>query len=155
MDLENITLGQAFIYITCAITVISTLKNAWTIGKKGQSAILKPAMDKIEELTKEKDKTTSALKNIDNNLEKINENILETHTKLEETNQHIKNSNLEYCKNFLINAFSQVEEAAASNREVPAYLKRRIYDEFEHYTKLGGNSYVKSEFDALKERKLI
>lgn len=61
--------------------------------------------------------------------------------------QQIKNVDLENCKNFLVTFLASCDRGEAHDQiEV-----ERFYEEYEHYTKLGGNSYIRDKVDKLKK----
>lgn len=57
----------------------------------------------------------------------------------------------EATKNFLVSVLSDVEKGLALD-EVE---RERFYEEYEHYQKIGGNSYIKRKVEELKEKKLL
>lgn len=58
----------------------------------------------------------------------------------------IKKTDLENCKNFLVSFLAKVEwDTVADEIE-----KQRFWEEYQHYTESGGNSYIKEKVNKLK-----
>ena len=55
------------------------------------------------------------------------------------------------CKNFLVARLSEVEKGIPMD-EIEL---ERFWEQYEHYSKHGGNSYIKNKVDDLKERGLL
>ena len=51
------------------------------------------------------------------------------------------------CKNFLVRFLADVEQ----NNTIDEVEKERFYEEYKHYTDLGGNSYIKDKVEKLKK----
>lgn len=60
--------------------------------------------------------------------------------------RRIDDVDLANCKNFLVSALKDIETGAADEIE-----KERFYEQYEHYTANGGNSYIKSKVEKLKK----
>ncbi len=58
---------------------------------------------------------------------------------------------LENCKNFLVTFIAEVGRGEPKDETE----MQRFWEEYEHYQKLGGNSYIKARVADLKERKLL
>ena len=58
---------------------------------------------------------------------------------------------LESCKNFLVRFLSDVEKGVAIDEIQTA----RFWEEYEHYEKQGGNSYIHQKVEKLKAKNLI
>ena len=58
---------------------------------------------------------------------------------------------IENCKNYLVTFLA---EAARGEIKDETELQR-FWEEYEHYQKLGGNSYIKNKVEELKGRKLL
>jgi len=50
------------------------------------------------------------------------------------------------CKNYLVTFLSDVEK----DERIDEIEKERFYEQYEHYTKQGGNSYIKHKVEKLK-----
>ena len=58
----------------------------------------------------------------------------------------MKELDLETCKNFLVRCIADIERGdKMSETEV-----ERFWEQYEHYTKQGGNSYIKEKVEKLK-----
>lgn len=69
---------------------------------------------------------------------------------IEELRDKIEDVDLATCKNFLVSEISYLEK-----NPLDEIAKERFYEQYEHYLKVGGNSYIKSRVEALqKEGKL-
>lgn len=51
------------------------------------------------------------------------------------------------CKNFLVRFLADVEQ----ENKIDEVEKERFYEVYEHYTKLGGNSYIHDKVEKLKK----
>ena len=58
----------------------------------------------------------------------------------------IDNVDLNATKNFLVRSLADVERHG-----IDQVTKLRFYEQYEHYQKLGGNSYIKDEIERLKK----
>ena len=61
-------------------------------------------------------------------------------------NNKIDNVDMNSTKNFLVRCIADMER-----HEIDQVTKMRFYEQFEHYQKLGGNSYITSEVERLKK----
>lgn len=50
----------------------------------------------------------------------------------------------EQCKNYLIQCFHE-------SRELSEFEKQRVHEVYQHYRELGGNSYIKEEFEKMQD----
>ena len=57
----------------------------------------------------------------------------------------------EACKNYLVTLLSDVERG----KTLDEIEKERFYEEYEHYIKHGGNSYIKSKVERMKNENKI
>ena len=58
---------------------------------------------------------------------------------------------LENCKNFLVTNIAEIGRGEMKDETE----LQRFWEEYEHYQKLGGNSYIKNKVEELKGRKLL
>lgn len=58
---------------------------------------------------------------------------------------------LDNCKNYLVQAISKAESGA----ELSDVERERYFENYDTYTKLGGNSYIHTETEKLKKEGLI
>lgn len=61
-------------------------------------------------------------------------------------NKKIDDVDLNATKNFLVRCLADVERHGIDD-----VTKMRFYEQYEHYTKLGGNSYILSEVERFKK----
>ena len=64
----------------------------------------------------------------------------------EPINKKIDNVDLNATKNFLVRCLADIERHGIDD-----VTKMRFYEQYEHYGKMGGNSYIKSEVERLKK----
>lgn len=62
--------------------------------------------------------------------------------------EEINQLQLDNCKNYLVQAIAKVE----SGQDLSPVEKERYFENYDTYVKLGGNSYIHSETERLKER---
>lgn len=53
---------------------------------------------------------------------------------------------MQSCKNFLVQFLSNIEKGMT----IDEIQKQRFWEQYEHYIKIGGNSYIKSKVDQFK-----
>lgn len=61
-------------------------------------------------------------------------------------NKKIDDVDLNATKNFLVRCLADIEKHGIDD-----VTKMRFYEQLEHYEKMGGNSYIKSEVERLKK----
>ena len=83
----------------------------------------------------------SALKEKFDELEKTNKEIL----------KRLDAVDIENCKNFLVTFLAEVSRGEMKDETE----LQRFWEEYEHYQKLGGNSYIRNKVEELKGRKLL
>lgn len=54
---------------------------------------------------------------------------------------------MENCKNFLVSRISEME----SGKKLDKVVEERFWENYDHYTKLGGNSYIHTAVENLKK----
>jgi len=69
----------------------------------------------------------------------------------EPINKRMDEIDMNATKNYLVQALTDIDR----NGFVDGVSKARLYEQYEHYQKLGGNSYIKDEFDRLKKQNKI
>lgn len=82
----------------------------------------------------------SATKWLNSCLKLINDNIDALSNKIDDVDMNT-------CKNFLVRFLADVEQGNV----IDEIEKERFYEEYKHYTDLGGNSYIKEKVDKLKK----
>lgn len=87
-------------------------------------------------LTKTKSWLKDALKD---EFEPINKNINEMRTDIQQVD-------LNACKNFLVRSLGDVEKGVPMDE----IEKERLWEQYEHYQKIGGNSYIKRKIEQLQ-----
>lgn len=73
-------------------------------------------------------------------LNPINDNINNLSNKID-------TADMNATKNFLVRFLADVEQG----NEIDEIEKERFYEEYKHYTDLGGNSYIKDKVEKLKK----
>lgn len=58
---------------------------------------------------------------------------------------------LSQCKNFLVRFLADIEQG----NKIDEVEKERAYEVYEHYTKIGGNSYIHSKWVKLMEERKV
>lgn len=69
----------------------------------------------------------------------------------EPINKRMDEIDMNATKNYLVQTLTDIDR----NGFVDGVSKARLYEQYEHYQKLGGNSYIKDEFDRLKKQNKI
>ena len=67
--------------------------------------------------------------------------------KQDDLKEEINQLQLDNCKNYLVQAIAKVE----SGQDLSPVEKERYFENYDTYVKLGGNSYIHSETERLKE----
>ena len=70
-----------------------------------------------------------------------------TNKKLDNLDAKIGDVDMSQCKNFLVRFLADVEQ----DKVIDEVEKERFYETYEHYTKLGGNSYIHDKVEHLKK----
>lgn len=70
-----------------------------------------------------------------------------TNDKIDNLETKLVNVDLNQCKNFLVRFLADVEEG----NHIDEVEKERFYETYEHYTGLGGNSYIHDKVEKLKK----
>ena len=55
---------------------------------------------------------------------------------------------MENCKNFLVSRISEME----SGKKLDKVVEERFWENYDHYTQLGGNSYIHTAVENLKKQ---
>lgn len=74
----------------------------------------------------------------------IMENTKPINGRLDEIEANINKIDREQCKSFLTQYLNV-------NHELKETEKQRIYEVYQHYRELGGNSYIKEEFERMQD----
>ena len=66
--------------------------------------------------------------------------------KIEAMERRIADVDMQTCKNYLVVRIAEIE-----NGKVPQEVeKERFYEQYEHYIKIGGNSYIRKKVEQLE-----
>lgn len=68
--------------------------------------------------------------------------------KIDTLESKLNSVDMESCKNFLVRFLSDVEKGV----DIDEIERERFWEEYEHYQKIGGNSYIKKKVEKLKDR---
>ena len=71
--------------------------------------------------------------------------------KKKDLDEKIDEVQMDNCKNYLVQAIAKIE---AGGKLSPVEMER-YYENYDTYTKLGGNSYIHSETEKLKKEGLL
>lgn len=71
--------------------------------------------------------------------------------KQDEILKRLDSVDLENCKNFLVTFLAEVGRGELKEETE----LQRFWEEYEHYQKLGGNSYIKNKVEELKGKKYL
>lgn len=71
--------------------------------------------------------------------------------KQDEILKRLDSVDIENCKNYLVTFLAEVSRGEVKDETE----MQRFWEEYEHYQKLGGNSYIKNKVEELKGRKLL
>ncbi len=67
-------------------------------------------------------------------------------TKIDQLGKRVESVDMNACKNYLVSFLSGVEKG-----ETPDEIElERFWEQYQHYTDKGGNSYIKRKVEALK-----
>ena len=66
--------------------------------------------------------------------------------KMDNLSKRIDDVDLGAVKNYLVSYLSDIEK----NEKIDEIEKERFFEQYEHYQKIGGNSYIKHKVDKLK-----
>jgi len=77
----------------------------------------------------------------------LEEEFKSLNNKIDTVDKKIDNVDKETCKNFLVRFLADIERGEF----IAEAEKQRFWEEYEHYIKSGGNSYVKEWVDKIKK----
>ena len=84
-------------------------------------------------------------------ISQFNEYIQPLKGQIEEVDAKVSRVDLESCKNYLARCLADFE----NNKELSETEQERFWEQYEHYSQSGGNSYIKHKVEKLiKEGKL-
>ena len=71
--------------------------------------------------------------------------------KLDCMDQSLISVDMNHTKNYLVRFLSDVEKGES----IDEIERERFWEQYEHYSKIGGNSYIKVKVDSLKSKGLL
>lgn len=77
----------------------------------------------------------------------MTEQFITIENRLNALDKRLDQVDLEACKNYLVQQMSSIERG----NELDDFEKQRFYEEYEHYQKLGGNSYIRRKKEELEQ----
>ena len=77
----------------------------------------------------------------------FSEQMEQINKRLDQQEDTIKKIDVENCKNFLVSYLAKIEMGNVPHDEIET---QRFWEEFEHYTDQGGNSYIRNKVEKLK-----
>lgn len=117
--IENLTLGQIGGVIALLVGIISGIGFLSQNTKKWIGAAMREQMQ-----------------GIDTKINSVN-------TKIDTLSERLSQVDMESCKNYLVTCLSDVERGKLFDE----IEKERFWEQYEHYQKLGGNSYIKKKVE--------
>lgn len=125
--MENWTLGGINAVLVFVVTFTGTLLGVYALMRKITVAILKPTNVKLEAISIDLNtKMDTMQETLDRELKKVDKNA---------------------TMNYLVRCMEDLDKGA--NLEGVARL--RFIEQYEHYIAIGGNSYIKEEYERLKK----
>lgn len=70
-----------------------------------------------------------------------------TNDKIDKLAESVEDVDMSNCKNYLVQALSDLESGATLDK----VALERFWENYDHYTKLGGNSYIHTAVEKLKK----
>ena len=77
----------------------------------------------------------------------LKDDLSEIKSDINSLRKHIDEVDLENCKNFLVRVLADIERCTPKDD----VEMMRFWEEFQHYTEKGGNSYIKEKVEALRK----
>lgn len=85
------------------------------------------------------------IRGVSNNLlNMVRKSIEPINRRLDDISNDLNTLDKEQCKNYLIQCFHE-------DRKLSEFEKQRVHEVYQHYRDLGGNSYIKEEFERLQD----
>ena len=120
--MDGITIGQ----IAAAVAMIAAMiTGLGIIGQRLKKYIQSAFSDSTKEITERISDLENKIKQLENRIEKVDQ---------------------EACKNYLVPFLAGVDRG----NPVDEIEKQRFFEEYQHYTQAGGNSYIKSKVKKLQ-----
>lgn len=125
--MEQITLGQIGIAVGFLVALIAGVNTLKKSIKEWLNSALKENFDRVD---KRFDGLDKRLDGLDKRLDSVD---------------------IENCKNYLVTFLAEAQRGEIKDETE----LQRFWEEYEHYQKLGGNSYIRNKVEELKGRKLL
>lgn len=125
--MENLTLGQIGSAIAFVVALIS---GVGYISSRTKKFISMAMSDQMHGIDKRFDDIDSKMDNLSATLSVVD---------------------MESCKNYLVSFLSEVERG----QTIDEIEKERFWEQYEHYKKIGGNSYLQRRVEELREKKWL
>lgn len=77
----------------------------------------------------------------------LQEELKPLNNKIDLLTDSVDGVSMENCKNFLVSRISELE----SGKKLDKVVEERFWENYDHYTKLGGNSYIHTAVENLKK----
>lgn len=125
--MENLTLGQIGSAIAFVVALIS---GVGYISSRTKKFISMAMSDQMHGIDKRFDDIDSKMDSLSATLSVVD---------------------MESCKNYLVSFLSEVERG----QTIDEIEKERFWEQYEHYKKIGGNSYLQRRVEELREKKWL
>ena len=125
--MEQITLGQIGIAVGFLVALIAGVNALKKSIKEWLNSALKENFDRVDKRFDGLDKRLDGLE------------------------KRLDSVDTEKCKNYLVTFLAEAQRGEMKDETE----LQRFWEEYEHYQKLGGNSYIKNKLEELKGRKLL
>ena len=125
--MESITLGQLSAGLIFLVALIAGVQNLKKNIKGWIEDSLKTRFDSID---KQNEKILSKIDDVDKRLDKVD---------------------MENCKNYLVTFLAEVRRGMPKD----STELQRFWEEYDHYTDKGGNSYIREDVEDLKRKGLL
>lgn len=125
--MEQITVGQMVVAITLIVSIISGVTY---IKRHLQNWIADSLKDQFAKVDSQFDKVDERIDHLENHMEGID---------------------VATCKNFLVARLAEVEKGLPWDE----IEKERFWEQYEHYVKHGGNTYIKTKVEELQKKGVL
>lgn len=75
----------------------------------------------------------------------------EINASIKHLEKRLDSVDLESCKNYLVSVIADIDR----HGQIDEIQKQRFYEQYEHYLKCGGNSYIRHKVEQLQSQKKI
>ena len=125
--MEKSTLGGINAFLVFILTFSGTLVGVYALLRKIANILLKPTNVKLETMSIDLNKKMDNMQTtIDSKLDKVEKNA---------------------TMNYLVRCMEDLDKGA----KVEGVARLRFIEQYEHYIAIGGNSYIKEEYERLKK----